>query len=108
MAEIYNKSEFLGVLTVDDEDDDRSYNFRMEIPLVANAKEDIPRVTAHLREKLGPKIRVMPRPKLLVSFVAYVGDEFVGVLFVDEQGKARSCILEMAILDVDLEDGEAA
>lgn len=108
MAEIYNKSEFLGVLTVDDEDEDRSYNFRMEIPLGAAAKDDIPRVTTHLREKLGPKIRVMARPKKTDSFEAYVGDEFVGVLFVDEQNKARSCILEMAILDVDLEDGAAA
>ena len=108
MAEIYNKSEFLGVLTVDDEDEDRSYNFRMEIPLGAAPKEDIQRVTLHMREKLGQNIRVKPRPMKTDSFEAYVGDEFVGVLFVEQENKARSCILEMAILDVDLEDGEAA
>jgi Protein of unknown function (DUF3126) len=108
-AEIFGGDEFLGVLTLDDEDEDRSYNFRMEIPLGSNAKEDVQRLNAYLREKLGSaKIRVVPRARKSDSLEAYVDAEFVGVLFIDEAKNARSCILEMAILDLDLEQDGAA
>ena len=109
LAEIYNADEFLGVLTVDDEEDDRSYNFRMEIPLGQSPKEDSHRLNSHLRDKLGSaKIRVVPRARKSDSLEAYVADEFVGVLFLDEKGNSRSAILEMAILDLDLQDSEAS
>jgi hypothetical protein len=108
-AEIYGKDEFLGVLTVDDEDEDRSYNFRMEIPLGQNPQEDVPRLNGYLRDKLGSaKIRVVPRARKSDSLETYVGDEFVGVLFIDEKTNARSCIFEMAILDLDLEQDSDA
>jgi hypothetical protein len=109
MAEVYAADEFLGVLTLDDEDDDRSYNFRMEIPLGPSPKEDVQRLAASLRAKLGSeRIRVVPRARKSDSLEAYVGDEFFGVLFIDEKAQARSCILEMAILELDLEeDGQA-
>jgi uncharacterized protein DUF3126 len=48
-------------------------------------------------------IRVVPRPKKMDSLEAYLGDEFIGVLFVDdEKGRQKSYILEMPILDMDL------
>jgi Protein of unknown function (DUF3126) len=97
------------MLTVDDEDDERSYNFRMDIALT-QPNEDVDRLNAFLRNKLGSeKIRVVPRAKKRDSLEAYVGDEFVGVLFIDDQRHDRSCVFEMAILDVDLEPpGEAS
>jgi hypothetical protein len=36
------------------------------------------------------------------SLEAYLGDEFIGVLFVDDEKGRRSYILEMPILDMDL------
>jgi hypothetical protein len=45
----------------------------------------------------------VPRPKKRDSLEAYLGDEFIGVLFVDdEKGRQKSYILEMPILDMDL------
>jgi hypothetical protein len=103
-ADVHVGDEPVGALTVDDEDGDRSYNFRMEMGLSQSPKEDIPHLVAYLRGRLGSeKIRVMPRTRKSDSLEAYVGDEFVGVLFIDEKKNARSAILEMAILDVDLE-----
>ena len=109
VAEIYNRDELIGMLTVDDEDDERSYNFRMDIALT-QPNEDVDRLNAFLRNKLGSeKIRVVPRAKKRDSLEAYVGDEFVGVLFIDDKRHDRSCVFEMAILDVDLEPaGEAS
>jgi uncharacterized protein DUF3126 len=109
-AEVYVGEESIGELTVDDEDGDRSYNFRMEIPLGPSPSEDGQRLNAYLRGKLGSeKIRVMARARKSDSLEAYVGDEFIGVLFIDEDKKVRSAILEMAILDVDLaQDSEAS
>jgi Protein of unknown function (DUF3126) len=103
-ADVHIGDQPIGALTVDDEDGDRSYNFRMEIALGQSPKEDIPHLVAYLRGTLGSeKIRVMTRARKSDSLEVYVGDEFVGVLFIDEKKNARSAILEMAILDVDLE-----
>jgi hypothetical protein len=108
-ADVHVGEEVVGELTVDDEDGDRSYNFRMEIPLGPAPAEDGQRLNAYLRAKLGSeKIRVMARARKSDSLEAYVGDEFVGVLFIDEDKNARLAILEMAILDVDLEQGSEA
>jgi hypothetical protein len=103
-AEVRIGDQAIGALTADDEDGDRSYNFRMEIALSQSPKEDTARLVTHLRGTLGSeKIRVMPRARKNDSLEVYVGDEFVGVLFIDEKKSSRSAILEMAILDVDLE-----
>jgi Protein of unknown function (DUF3126) len=108
-ADVQIGDEAIGALTVDDEDGDRSYNFRMEMPLGELPKDDIPHLVTHLRGTLGSeKIRVMTRARKTDSLEVYVGDEFVGVVFIDEKKNARSAILEMAILDVDLEQDSAA
>ena len=103
-ADVHVGDAAIGALTVDDEDGDRSYNFRMEIGLSQSPKEDIPHLVAYLRGTLGSdKIKVLTRARKSDSLEVYVGDEFVGVLFIDEKKNARSAILEMAILDLDLE-----
>ena len=44
------------------------------------------------------------RPKKTDSAEVYVGEEFLGVLFVDDEDGDRSFNFTMAILDTDLED----
>ena len=52
----------------------------------------------------NPKIRVVPRPKKDNSAEVYIGEEFVGVLFVDDEDDDRSYQFQMAILEEDLAD----
>jgi len=47
-------------------------------------------------------IRVVTRPKKMDSLEAYLGEEFIGVLFVENEKGRRSYIFELPILDVDL------
>ena len=49
------------------------------------------------------KLRVVPRPKKDDSAEVYIGDEFIGVLFVDDEDDERSYNFQMAILATDLE-----
>ncbi len=103
-AEVYIGEEKLGDLNVDDEDDDLSYNFRMEIKLGEVRDIDALKVlNTYLKRKFDNEgIRVLPRAKKRDSLEAYLGDEFIGVVFVDDDGRQRSYILEMPILDMDL------
>ncbi len=103
-AEVYIGEERLGDLELDDEDDDLSYNFRMEIDLGEVADIDrIKRLDAYLKRKFdNASIRVVPRAKKQDSLETYLGDEFIGVLFVDDEKRPGSYILEMPILDMDL------
>jgi hypothetical protein len=103
-AEVFMGEQDLGEVTVDDEDGDRSFNFRMVIDL--GAQTDLapgPMLTAFLRRKFdNENIRVVARPKKTDSLEAYVGEEFIGVLFIENEKGRRSYILELPILDVDL------
>ena len=103
-AEVYIGEERLGELSLDDEDEDLSYNFRMEINLGQVADIDrIKRLDAYLKRKFdNPAIRVVPRARKQDSLETYLGDEFIGVLFVDDEKAPGSYILEMPILDLDL------
>ena len=49
-------------------------------------------------------IRVVARPKKDDSAEVYIGEEFVGVLFLDDEEGDKSYNFSMAILDTDLED----
>ncbi|MFZ3357748.1 MAG: DUF3126 family protein [Xanthobacteraceae bacterium] len=104
-AAVYIGEELLGDLNLDDEDDDLSYNFRMEIDLGEVADIDrIKRLDAYLKRKFdNTAIRVVPRPRKQDSLETYLGEEFIGVLFVDdEKRRVGAYILEMPILDMDL------
>ena len=104
LAEVFIGEERLGDLNVDDEDEDRSYNFRMEIELGEVSEADqIMRLNTYLKRKFDNEtVRVVGRPKKKDSLEAYVGEEFIGVLFVDDEKSRGSYILEMPILDMDL------
>ena len=104
-AEVYIGEERLGDLILDDEDDDLSYNIRMEIDLGEVADIDrVKRLDAYLKRKFdNSTVRVVPRPRKQDSLEAYLGEEFIGVLFVDDESRRGGAyILEMPILDMDL------
>jgi hypothetical protein len=105
IAEVFIGEDDLGELTVDDEDGDRSYNFRMVIQVSADPSfQPVPALTAWLRGKFdNEQIRVVTRPKKTDSVEAYLGEEFIGVLFVENEKGRRSYIFEIPILDVDLD-----
>ena len=62
-------------------------------------------VERYLRQTFANhSIRVVGRPKKDDSAEVYIGEEFVGVLFLDDEDGDRSFNFTMAILDTDLED----
>lgn len=66
---------------------------------------EVRKLDAYLKRLFGnPKIRVVPRPKKDDSAEVYIGDEFIGVLFVDDEDDDRSFQFQMAILDTDIEE----
>ncbi len=106
-AEIFIGEDDAGELTVDDEEGERSYNFRMVIQLGNDPSiQPVPALNAYLRRKFdNDNLRVVTRPKKMDSLELYMGEEFIGVLFVENEKGRRSYILELPILDVDLVDG---
>jgi hypothetical protein len=105
-AEIFVGEDDLGELTVDDEEGERSYNFRMVIQVGNDPSiQPVPTLNAYLRNKFdNEKIRVVPRPKKTDSLEVYMDEEFIAVLFLEIEKGRRSYILELPILDVDLVD----
>ncbi|WP_293862642.1 DUF3126 family protein [uncultured Alsobacter sp.] len=49
-------------------------------------------------------IKVVPRPRKTDSAEVMIGDEFVGIISLDDEDGDRSYAFNMSILDVDLED----
>ena len=109
VAEVFIGEDDLGEMTVDDEDGDRSYNFRMVIQVSQDpSMQPVPTLTNYLKRKFeNDKIRVVTRPKKTDSLEAYIGEEFLGVLFVEAEKGRKSYIFEIPILDIDLVDAEA-
>jgi hypothetical protein len=105
-AEIFVGTDDLGELTVDEDEGERSYNFRMVIQVGNDPSiQPVPTLNAYLRNKFAnDKIRVVPRPKKTDSLEVYIDDEFIAVLFLEIEKGRRSYILELPILDVDLVD----
>jgi Protein of unknown function (DUF3126) len=66
--------------------------------------EELVKLTNYLRTKFElPSIQVKKRPQKEDSAEVYIGDEFIGVLFRDEEDGELSYNFTMAILDFDLE-----
>jgi Protein of unknown function (DUF3126) len=105
-AEVFVGDDDAGELNLDDEDGDKSYNFRMVIQVGQDpSMQPIPTLNAYLRSKFeNDKIRVVARPKKTDSLEAYIGEEFLGVLFLENEKGRKSYIFELPILDIDLVD----
>ncbi len=95
-AEVFIGEDDLGQLTVDDEDGDRSYNFRMVIQVSNDPSfQPVPTLSAYLRGKFeNDNIRVVVRPKKTDSLEVYIGEEFLGVLFLENEKGRRSYIFD--------------
>jgi hypothetical protein len=66
--------------------------------------QEIKKLDIHLKKLFNnPLIRVVPRPKKDDSAEVYIGEEFIGVLFVDDEDDDKSYNFQMAILETDLE-----
>ena len=66
--------------------------------------QEVRKLDTYLKKLFGnARVRVVPRPKKDDSAEVYVGDEFIGVLFVDDEDDERSYNFQMAILATDLE-----
>ncbi|HSR77857.1 MAG TPA: DUF3126 family protein [Xanthobacteraceae bacterium] len=65
--------------------------------------QEIRKIETYLRQLFGnARIRVVPRPRKEDSAEVYIGEEFIGVLFVDDEDDDRSYNFQMAILSTDL------
>lgn len=106
MAEVFAGEDDLGELTSDEDEGEKSYNFRMVIQVSNDpAMQPVPTLNAYLRKKFdNDKIRVVTRPKKMDSLEVYIGDDFLGVLFLEAERGRKSYIFELPILDFDLED----
>jgi hypothetical protein len=66
--------------------------------------QEIRKLESYMRRLFGnTKLRVVPRPKKDDSAEVYIGEEFIGVMFVDDEEDERSYNFQMAILGADLE-----
>ena len=97
-ADVHLGERQIGVITVDDEDGDRSFAFEMKIPV------ERPVLQEYLRRLFETdKLTIVPRGKKNDSVELNNGDDFLGVISADDP-KGKSFTLQMAILDFDLEE----
>jgi hypothetical protein len=67
-------------------------------------KDELAKIEKYLRKTLGsPTISVRARPRKTDSAEVYVGEEFIGVVFEDDEDDEKSYNFQMAILGMDLE-----
>ena len=88
----------IGEIVADEEDGDRSFFFEMRVPAERAALQ------AYLRKLFeNDKLTIASRLKKTDSVELNNGPDHIGVMTVDD-AKAKSYTLEMAILDIDLEE----
>ena len=67
-------------------------------------RQEIEKLQAFFRKRFDlPSIIVKPRMQKSDSAEVYIGEEFVGILFRDDEDGDLSYNFTMAILDIDLE-----
>jgi len=64
--------------------------------------EEIRKLEAYLKRNLNPAMVVKARPRKDDSAEVYLEDEFLGVIYKDEEEGELSYNFSMAILDIDL------
>jgi Protein of unknown function (DUF3126) len=97
-ADVVLGERAIGQISVDDEDDDRSFSFAMPIPVGRDVLQD------YLRRLFeNDKLTIVGRMKKTDSVELNAGEDFLGVISADD-AKGKSFTLQMAILDFDLED----
>lgn len=64
--------------------------------------EELKKLDAYFKRTLNPNIVVKARPRKNDSAEVYLGEEFLGVIYRDDEDGDLSYNFSMAILDVDL------
>ena len=64
--------------------------------------DEIKKLDAYFKRSLNPQMTVKARPRKDDSAEVYLGDEFLGLVYVDDEDGDRSYNFSMAILEVDL------
>jgi hypothetical protein len=68
-------------------------------------KTELAKIEAFFRRTFAnTSIRVVPMARKKDTAEVYVGEEFLGVISLDDEDGERSYAFNMAILDVDVED----
>jgi len=97
-AEVRLTERKIGAITVDEEDGDRSFFFEMPLPVERAGLQD------YLRKLFdNNKLTIAARVKKMDSVELNNGPDFLAVISADD-AKAKTYTLEMAILDIDLDD----
>jgi hypothetical protein len=67
-------------------------------------KQEITKLQAYMRLKFKlPEIKIVARPKKKDSAEVFIGDEFIGVMYRDDEDGEVSWNFQMAILEMDLD-----
>lgn len=70
---------------------------------------EVARLQEYLRTKFGlPSLTIRGRPNKDDSSEVYIGDEFIGVIFRDDEDGDVSYDFNMAILEIDLPERPAS
>ncbi|KQM34986.1 MULTISPECIES: DUF3126 family protein [Rhizobium/Agrobacterium group] len=64
--------------------------------------DEIKKLDAYFKRTFNDKMAVKARPRKDDSAEVYMGEEFLGVVYIDDEDGDRSYNFSMAILDVDL------
>lgn len=64
--------------------------------------DEIKKLDAYFKQTFNDKMAVKARPRKDDSAEVYMGEEFLGVVYIDDEDGDRSYNFSMAILDVDL------
>ena len=98
LANVALGERVLGTIEVDDEDGDRSFAFAMKVPVERPALESYLRLLFE-----NDRLKIVSRAKKTDSVELLNGGEFLGIVSADDP-KGKSYTLQMAILDMDLEE----
>jgi hypothetical protein len=97
-ADVHLGERQIGAIMVDDEDGDRSFSFEMKLPVERPVLQD------YLRKLFETEtLKIVPRGRKNDSVELNSGDDFIGVISADDP-KGKTFTLQMAILDIDLDD----
>lgn len=81
---------------------DRRFVLRRQSMEIFVKADEIKKLDAYFKRTFNPTMAVKARPRKDDSAEVYVGDEFLGVVFKDDEDGDLSYNFSMAILDVDL------
>jgi len=68
-------------------------------------KLEIAKLQGYFQHKFGNNALVVKaRPKKTDSAEVYLGEEFIGLIYLDDEDGDRSYMFQMSILDIDLDE----